>query len=224
MDTIYTFLGRDLTHTLILSTSFLLLFACGELLYHLFKVRAEYTRKWSHIGTGFITLLFPSMLSNHWWVLILCVTFALLLSTSIKFNFLKSINAVDRDTVGSLCYPLAVYTSFLAYVWKGNTLFFFLPMLTMALADPAAALVGKRWPWKPYAVGKQKKSVAGSLAFFAVSSALVFYFIPGVWSTSYVWLMLTVSVSCTLAEAFSAKGYDNVTIPWTAIAICALFL
>lgn len=224
METLYTVLGRDLANTILLSTSFLLLFACGEILYHVFKVKAEYTRKWSHIGTGFITLLFPSMLSNHWWVLVLCVTFAILLSTSIKFNFLKSINAVDRDTLGSLCYPLAVYTSFLAYVWKDNMLFFFLPMLIMALADPAAALVGKRWPWKPYSVGKQKKSVAGSLAFFVVSTMLAVYFLGAMTTSEHIWLVLTIAVSSTLAEAFSAKGYDNVTIPWTVIAVCAMFI
>lgn len=224
METLYTVLGRDLTNTILLSTSFLVLFACGEFLYHVLKVKAEYTRKWSHIGTGFITLLFPTMLSNHWWVLVLCATFAILLSTSIKFNFLKSINAVDRDTLGSLCYPLAVYTSFLAYVWKGNTLFFFLPMLIMALADPAAALVGKRWPWKPYSVGKQKKSVAGSLAFLVVSTMLAVYFLGGMTTSEHISLVLTIAVSSTLAEAFSAKGYDNVTIPWTVIAVCALFI
>ena len=224
MEALYTVLGRDLTNTILLSTSFLVLFACGEVLYPVFKVRAELTRKWSHVGTGFITLLFPSLLSNHWWVLVLCATFAILLSTSIKFNFLKSINAVDRDTLGSLCYPLAVYTSFLAYVWKGNTLFFFLPMLIMALADPAAALVGKRWPWKPYSVGKQKKSVAGSLAFLVVSTMLSVYFLGGIITSEHIWLVLTTAVSSTLAEAFSAKGYDNVTIPWTVIAVCALFI
>ena len=82
-------LGRDLTNTILLSTSFLVLFACGEVLYHVFKVKAELTRKWSHVGTGFLTMLFPVMLSNHWWVLVLCATFAILLSTSIKFNFLN---------------------------------------------------------------------------------------------------------------------------------------
>lgn len=224
METLYTVLGRDLANTILLSTSFLVLFACGEVLYHVFKVKAELTRKWSHVGTGFLTMLFPVMLSNHWWVMVLCATFAILLSTSIKFNFLKSINAVDRDTVGSLCYPLAVYTSFLASIWKGNTMFFYLPILIMALADPAAALVGKRWPWKPYAVGKQKKSVAGSLAFLIVSTMLAIYFLGGNITNEHVWLVITIAVSSTLAEAFSAKGYDNVTIPWTVIAVCTLFI
>ena len=224
MEALYTFLGRDLTNTILLSTSFLVLFAFGEVLYHVFNVKAELTRKWSHIGTGFLTLLFPSMLSNHWWVLVLCATFAVLLSTSIKFNFLKSINAVDRDTAGSLCYPLAVYTSFLVSVWKEDTLFFYLPILIMALADPSAALVGKRWPWKPYTVGKQKKSVAGSLAFFAVSTVLSIYFLGGNLTVEHIWLILIVAVSSTLAEAFSAKGYDNVTIPWTVIAVCTMFI
>jgi phytol kinase len=224
METLYAVLGRDFTNAILLSNSFLVLFACGEVLYHVFNVKAELTRKWSHVGTGFLTLLFPAMLSNHWWVLVLCTIFAVLLSTSIKFNFLKSINAVDRDTVGSMCYPLAVYTSFLVSVWKEDTLFFYLPILIMALADPAAALVGKRWPWKPYAVGKQKKSVAGSLAFFAVSTVLSIYFLGGNLTIEHAWLILTVAVSSTLAEAFSAKGYDNVTIPWTVIAVCTMFI
>ena len=94
----------------------------------------------------------------------------------------------------------------------------------MALADPAAALVGKRWPWKPYAVGNQKKSVAGSIAFLLVSTILSVYFLGGNMTSAHVWLILTIAVSSTLAEAFSAKGYDNVTIPWTVIAVCAIFI
>jgi dolichol kinase len=43
-------------------------------------------------------------------------------------------------------------------------------------------------------------------------------------TNEHVWLVLTIAVSSTLAEAFSAKGYDNVTIPWTVIAVCAMFI
>ncbi|MBI3239032.1 MAG: phosphatidate cytidylyltransferase, partial [Flavobacteriia bacterium] len=59
----------DWINAAILSVSFLALFGIAELLYHFAHVKVELTRKLVHLGTGVLTLLFPLMLSNHWFVL-----------------------------------------------------------------------------------------------------------------------------------------------------------
>jgi len=139
-------LNQDLIHTFLFSAAFILLFASAEVLYHFFKIRAEFTRKYVHIVSGLITLLFPLYLSNHWFVLILCGSFAILLLVSIRFGLLKSINAVERKTWGSIAFPAAVYGCYLAFSWSGKLLFFYQPIIIMAFADPAAGLIGKKWP------------------------------------------------------------------------------
>ena len=102
----------DFKNIAILTGYFLVLFGSAEILYHYFKIQAEYTRKYVHIGTGLLTLLFPILFSSHWSVLIICAAFLLLLVTSLKFNLLKSINAIGRFTLGSVMYPIVVYICF----------------------------------------------------------------------------------------------------------------
>ena len=137
----------DWINTAILSASFLALFGLAELLYHFAHVKVELTRKLVHLGTGALTLLFPVMLSNHWFVLLLCGSFALILIVSLRFKLLPSINAIDRVSVGSLAYPVSVYGCYLVFQAEHQHFgFFYIPILTLAICDPIAALAGKRWP------------------------------------------------------------------------------
>ena len=210
---------KDLISTGILAFSFLLLFAVAELLYHKLKVKAELTRKLVHFGTGIITLLFPVMLNNHWLVLLLCLSFAIILLLSIKFDLLKSINAIDRESLGSLLYPVSVYGCYLVFNYHtDNYIYFYIPILLLAICDPIAALTGKKWPIRKYSVGKNHKSLMGSTMFFISAIAVCYsifilndYFLP-ILKTSIIIAGLT-----CLAEAMSSRGYDNLTIPLSAI-------
>lgn len=214
----------------VLALSFLVLFALSEFLYHKFKIPAELTRKIVHVGTGIITLLFPVFLHSHWQVLFLCGSFLLLLLASLRFNMLPSINAVDRESYGSLLYPVSVYGCYLiyAYMQKGLILFY-LPIVTLALADPVAALVGKQYPLGKYHIGKNIKTLSGSLAFFVVclSICLVSFYlnepINFSWELDVIWSVLIATIA-TLAEAVGLKGRDNFTIPASVALTLSLIL
>ena len=43
-----------------------LLFAIAEAGYHFLKIKPEWTRKFVHLGTGLLALLFPVMLKSQW--------------------------------------------------------------------------------------------------------------------------------------------------------------
>lgn len=209
----------EFTHVVWLGASFLILFAVAEWLYYKRSWDAEHTRKVVHIGTGLLTLLFPVFLHHSGWVLLLCGSFALILLLSIRLNLLPSINKVERVTVGSLCYPLAVYTAFLANVWHGQSAYFYVPILIMALSDPAAALVGKRFPLYAYRIMGQTKSLGGNLAFF-LTALLVLVAVGALTSYHNSWQGgLLMAAVATLAEAVSTKGWDNVTIPWSVLLV-----
>ena len=211
-------MNKDLLNTIILAVSFLALFAISEALYHVLKIKVELTRKLVHAGTGLISLLFPIMLSNHWLVLFLCSSFAVILIISIRFNLLKSINAIERESVGSIAYPVSVYGCFLAFNYFNNQyIYFYLPILILAICDPIAALTGKKWPIGKYKLGKDNKTMMGSVMFFI--SALIITFIIslllGTEASIFAIIMqgIFISLISAISEALSRKGYDNISIP-----------
>jgi dolichol kinase len=208
----------DWINEVILSASFLALFGLAEILYHFARVKVELTRKLVHLGTGILTLLFPLMLSNHWFVLLLCGSFAVILIVSLRFKLLPSINAIDRVSVGSLAYPVSVYCCYLVFqVEQEDFTYFYIPILTLAICDPIAALTGKRWPMGKYSIGKETKTLMGSGMFLA--SALIVYISltaalhPETSVLMLVWRGLIVAGIAAIAEAVSGKGTDNITIP-----------
>ncbi|HZF99594.1 MAG TPA: hypothetical protein VEY71_01255, partial [Chitinophagales bacterium] len=108
---------KQLLNTTGLAACFLALFGVAEFLYRRLHWRVEVTRKIVHIGTGLLTLLFPLLLHHHGLVLLLCGTFAVILLLSQRLKLLPSINAIDRDSFGSISYPIAVYGCYLVYAW-----------------------------------------------------------------------------------------------------------
>lgn len=220
-------MNTEILKTAILAALFLLLFAIAEFLYYKLKIKASFTRNLVHFATGAITLLFPLMLANHWLVLFLCASFALILILSRKFNFLKSINAIDRFSYGSVLYPVAVYGCYLAYNFLGKDLIvFYLPVLTLAICDPVAALVGKRWPHGIFYIAGSQKTMTGFLSFFISSiiiTLLLLCFLSSVNFKNILALAFLIAAASSIVEVISIKGTDNITIPATVVFILLLW-
>jgi phytol kinase len=203
-------MAGDLRNTFILGLSFLALFGIAELLYHKLHVKAENSRKFVHAVTGVLTLLFPVMINNLWLVLLLCLGFLIVLIASLRFNLIKSINAIDRRSYGTLTYPIAIFGCYLAYEYTGNNFtYYYLPILTLAFCDPLAAIFGRRWPY-----GKIKnKTIVGSSAFFVSAFILAFLMHRSVVNA------LLIALFSTIAEAVTPHGLDNLTIPGSVLLV-----
>lgn len=211
-------MGSWIKPMLALTGSFATLFIVAEILYRVWRMNAETTRKVVHIGTGLLALLFPIALTSHWQVLALCGSFAALLWVSGRYKLLPSINGIRRKSYGSVGFPIAVYVSYLAYEYFGKLyLYYYLPILVLAICDPVAAYVGRTTRYKPYRMGTGMKTVGGSMAFFVAAllvTAGVFGYLGDFPDFGFfAAIALAVSALATLAEAFSTKGWDNVTIP-----------
>ncbi|MEO7176432.1 MAG: phosphatidate cytidylyltransferase [Saprospiraceae bacterium] len=227
-------MSADFQHTAILAGAFLMIFAIAELLYHRLKVEAEFSRKFAHISTGLLTLLFPILLSSHWWVLLLCASFALILVLSLRYKFFPSINAIERKSHGSLLFPLSVYCAFLLYDYEkvkndGNVdalIYFYLPILTLAICDPLAAWFGGKFPYGPFYIRKGLKTLSGSFAFFISSiclSLLILHYFPFANIAVNPFILVVLIAFCAAAvEGLSGDGIDNFTIPVTVAAILVL--
>lgn len=207
---------------LLLAGSFLALFFISELLYRRFSIDGEVTRKISHVGTGLIILVFPFVLEIHWQALILCVAFILLLLLSMKLDFFQGINNVKRRTYGSLLYPVAVYMVFSFYLHTETLINFYIPVLVLALSDPMAALIGRKWPIRNYSIRGDTKSVMGAIVFF-LSAFLISFGLMMTMSDLPLTNALTTSMFLALltavVEAISGRGVDNLTIPLVAMLI-----
>jgi dolichol kinase len=220
-------MSNDIINTIYLALSFLALFGLAEILYHYANVKVELTRKLVHFGTGLLTLLFPVMLNNHWLVLFLCASFALILLVSLRFNLLRSINAIDRVSAGSISYPIAVYVCYLGYDhFNGKYIYFYLPILALAICDPIAALTGKRWPMGKYRIGKDNKTMMGSTMFFISCFLLslgLLLLMNDQLDLHTLLLSFSIALTCAVAEAISPRGLDNLSIPFTALGIMVIF-
>lgn len=199
------------------SLGFGLLFGIAEYLYRFKKVEAEKTRKLVHIGSGLITMLFPIYFQSVTEVAILSLSFLGLLGLSKSFKLLPSINDVDRKTTGSYWFPLSVIMCFAAQLYFEDIAFYYLPLLTLTLADPAACLIGKKLPFYTFRFKESQKSVGGSIAFFFVAFALSLFFAQTGFQSGIGTPIMIASVAMT-AEFFGGKGYDNITIPISCIA------
>jgi len=195
---------------------FLVLFLTSEIMYHALKFKVEISRKFVHFTSGIICLSFPFYINNHWIVLALCLGFLILLFASQKLSLLKSINNIDRKSYGSLLFPVSVYCCFLAFQYHENEkIYFYLPILILAICDPLASLVGKKYPFFKYKNGSDYKTISGSLAFFLSSFFIVFISFNRM-EISFLDLLLQsfcISIVGTLVETFSRKGTDNLFIP-----------
>ncbi len=210
-----------------LSACFLGLFGLSEFIHRTTSSKVENTRKLVHFGTGVLTLMFPVFLTSSWSVLILCASFAVILLFSLKYKFLPSINAIDRESHGSILYPVAVYSCFLLYQYQDiDLMFFYAPILILAISDPMAALFGKRWPRGKFTIGKDTKTIMGCSAFL-ISAFLVLVGLSILFSNELsfdsCYQLLLVSLGATFVEAMSGRGVDNLTIPLSVVLLLSLF-
>ncbi|MBL7825138.1 MAG: hypothetical protein JNJ57_00800 [Saprospiraceae bacterium] len=205
---------------LVLGAVFLALFVLCEYLFHRRNWDAEHTRKVAHAGSGILALSFPFFLDSFWQVALLCGLFLLILAITKYSGLLRSIHAISRVSYGSTMFPVVVSICFWRYSNSHQLVHFYLPVLIMALADPAACLFGKKMPIKKLYLNK---SLGGALAFFAVActlSVVLFYFLgKQQLDNQLITRALLVGIVTTAAEAFSGNGFDNLTIPMAALLV-----
>jgi len=208
-----------------------LLLTFNELAYRRLNPEGEITRKFAHFSSVLATVPFPYIFPSHWYILVLALLFAVVLFVTRKGNQLKSIHGVTRKSVGSYLLPLSIYITFLISDFSGNKFLYILPMLILAISDPMAAILGiniKAYNGRIKLMGRKlNKTWLGSGAFLVssfVTSLIALYFHRGAYDLKTFWLALTIGVVCTLAELISWRGFDNLSIPLSAVAVLALFL
>lgn len=180
-------------------------------------VHSELTRKLVHVLVGMFVAFWPFFLS---WrqIQMISVAFLVVVIISIWLNVFRSIHAVERNVVGELLFAMAI--GILAFL-SVNEWVFMAAVLHLSLADGMAAVVGLLWGDKNrYKMFGRVKSVAGSLAFFLTSMAIVAVYLIFSDASYSVAALLWLPLAATIAENVAVSGADNLVVP----LLVALFL
>jgi len=210
--------------------AFLIILACSEMVYKKLKVDPEYTRKISHIIVTLTSLSFVYTFQSHWYVFGLAVFSFLLLFIGKLLNAFKSIENVQRQSLGSILLPAGIYLSFVIAEFQKNNLIFILPILILAISDALAGIIGMRYQKEGNGIAimgiKLDKSVAGTFTFLASALIICFstFMAYGFDFRKVIVLTIFVSVTTTITELVSPYGSDNLTISVIASTLLLFML
>ena len=173
---------------------------------------AETTRRVVHVAGAGTTALFPLYLRLSEVVALAIVFSAFLIGTRVRGS-LASVHAVARPTAGALIFPAGLVLAAVA-VWSHPAAFSYAALM-LALPDPAAAIVGRRFGSPRWRIPGGEKSLLGSLTFFAVAFAIGTGFALALGNGS---ILAAAAVAAVLTGIEAALGYglDNLPIPVVA--------
>lgn len=205
-----------------LAAIFALLVGGCSLLALRFRWEPEVARKASHVATGLACLPLPLLFADPAPVFALAGVAAIGLLAirvvpALRARFGVALHGVSRVSVGEFAFVAGVAVAFA--VAHGDVAAYTAAILALTFGDAAAALVGRRFGRHRYTVGRARKSVEGSCAFFAVA-AIVCALVPG--ATGFA-AVAAFALATTLAEAFGADGLDNAAIPIAGVFALRLF-
>ncbi|HSX46521.1 MAG TPA: hypothetical protein VLF87_00835 [Patescibacteria group bacterium] len=206
--------------------TFLLIVAAGllyllvyELLRNKLHLSNEYSRKTFHAVHGVLVGMAPFFISYRWIIAFELLLFIEMLLVR-RYRLLRWLYQVGRVSWGDFFTVAGVV---IVALMHPNKWIFLAAMLHLGLADAAAALVGKRYGKSTsYKVFGQTKSLAGSLAFYAVSIAIMIGIVhfgqlqPAFWP-----IILLLPPLVTLGENVSIFGSDNMVIPILVVLLLA---
>ncbi|TVR72421.1 MAG: phosphatidate cytidylyltransferase [Marinilabiliales bacterium] len=222
---------NQLVLAILFLAAFILLLVFNELVYRRLGLKGEITRKFAHFTATLSTITFPYLFEDHWYVLGLAIFFFILLYASRNSSILKSIHDIKRISAGSYLLPVSIYLTFLVSCLMGDRFLFILPMLVLAVCDPAAGIMGinlEHYNRKIHLFGRElQKTWLGSLTFLVscfIISIMALYFRYMEFDLKIFWLALAIAFTGTLAELLSWKGTDNLFIPMAVLLVLALAL
>lgn len=178
---------------------------------------------------GSILLSFtPFIIDSIYPILLFAIIFGFITVAPPPFQLDVFKKSTPTQRLGSQMYPWLMLIMFYLNIKWNSPVFFILPLLIFAISDGFAYFVGTRKPWNAYKIGKSTKTMSGSLAFLISAFFISFLVLLGLFPQLSLSLVLMVSsvlaVSCTIVEAVTPKGWDNLTIFITSEVILYLTL
>jgi phytol kinase len=215
---------------LILSYAYLFgVIGLAEVLRWAGKRPPEFTRKFIHIGVG-MWVVGTAFLFETWYIaLIPPATFVVVNAISYWRGTIKAMETGEKGNLGTIYFPIS-FGALVYYFW-GQPVLMVASMMPMTWGDAMAAIIGERYGHYRYTVRGRTRSLEGSVAMLFwswVTTSLALFIIPYLAGKPLInWLLAliygaAVAIVCTLVEALSPWGIDNLTVPAAAALILHL--
>lgn len=178
------------------------------------KKGKEASRKFIHILLGFWWIFPMIFFTNVYIAVIGPLSFVVINYLSCKTNLIKIMEREEEDGYGTVYYAVSLLIlTILTLGIFNNPDVGFIAVLTMALGDGFAALIGKNVNSKKYYINGNQKSIAGSITMFLISAILIGGYL--LMAGTGLWILKTILIATivTIVEAISIKGTDNITVP-----------
>ena len=201
----------------------------GELLRRLGQRPVDFTRKFIHIGVG-MWVVGTAFLFETWYLaLIPPATFVIINAISYLRGTFGAMEMEERGNLGTIYFPIA-FGAVIYYFWPQPVLMV-AAMMLLTWGDAMAAVFGERYGHYRWSIGGKTRSLEGSIAmlFFSwLTTSIALFAMPYLVGKPLInWMMAliyggVVAIVCTLVEALSPWGTDNLTIPAAAVLILHL--
>ncbi len=192
----------------------LLVVAAGEVLRRTGRLTAGASRKLVHTGVGLWAWGTYVFFASPWWAAVPPASFVLV-NFLTRRSKLLAYDEADADSWGTVLFPFA-FALLLLISWR-EPRHYLLALTLLALADPVAALTGKRWGKAFYrTLGGGRKSLEGSFFLFLtalVASVGVQHLALNVPLVTAIGQGFFLAAVAALAEASGGRGLDNLLLP-----------
>jgi phytol kinase len=201
----------------------------GELMHRVGNRPIENTRKFIHIGVG-MWVVGTVLLFETWYLaLIPPASFVVLNAISYLRGTFSAMEIGEQGQLGTIYFPIA-FGALVYYYWSQPVLMV-AAMMPLTWGDAMAALVGQRYGHYRYTIAGRTRSLEGSVAMLFwswITTSMALLIMPYLLGRPPIHWMMTliyggaVAVVCTLVEALTPFGLDNLTIPIASALILHL--
>ena len=200
--------------------------ALGELLRRASHRPLEFTRKFIHIGVGMWVIGTVFLFETWYLALIPPASFVIINAISYWWGIFKAMERQERASLGTIYFPIA-FGAVVYYFWPQPVLMV-ASMMPLTWGDSMASIIGQRYGHYHFSIGKETRSVEGSVAMLFwswVTTSLALFVMPYLLGRPLIDWMLAliyggiVAIASTLVEALSPWGLDNLSIPAVSVLV-----
>ena len=173
----------------------------------------EWSRKLVHIGTGPVVLIAWACAIDRAIAVPVAGAVTLLAALNHRLRILPGIEDIDRHSYGTIAYGASITLLFWLF-WPVRPEPVVAGVLTMALGDGLAGLVGPLVESPRWQVLGQTRSLVGT-AVMGITTAAVLLGLALLQPASAppAWALLAMAAVATGVEQWASAGIDNLTVP-----------
>ncbi len=191
--------------TVILFLAIFALLGVSEFLHKKGVVSAEFVRKLVHVGVGTLIFIAYPFFKGPTPILILSGLFVVMNAVNLAVGAFRGMEDVDRESIGTVLYPLSVF--FVTLFFFREKIVLFTSLSALFYGDAFAAIVGKKYPIKVFKTKFGSKSLGGSLVVGLLIFLLLIF-----WGVNFINAFVIAFLGVSLEAGFFG-GIDNLTLP-----------